>query len=41
MSEKGCCLSNSSNTFLHINEGNGAMPLILRPKRPPYDVTAF
>ena len=31
-------VSNFGSDFLHLNTGNGTMPLNPRPKRPPYVV---
>ena len=36
MSDKGLCLSNFGGSFLHLNTGNGTMPLNSLLKQPPY-----
>ena len=38
MPDKGWRLSDLGSAFLHLNAGNGAMPINLRPKFPPYVV---
>ena len=38
MPDKGWHLSDFGGAFLHLNTGNGAMPLNPRPKRPSYVV---